>query len=95
MNIVGWGTLLPIGAIVARYFRSFPKEWEWWYLFHRNCQGAGYIIGSSGWALGLLLSNASKYYDFRTHRIIGIVIFTFSTIQVTTDHLHNMHACAD
>ncbi|KAI3456902.1 hypothetical protein Pfo_013565 [Paulownia fortunei] len=82
LNIVGWGTLLPIGVIVARYFRMFRRQWPWWYVFHINCQSTGYILGSVGWATGLWLGDNSKYYCFRTHRILAIIIFTFTTVQM-------------
>ncbi|KAL7103425.1 hypothetical protein ACP275_08G178700 [Erythranthe tilingii] len=82
LNIVGWGTLVPVGVIIARYFRRFPKEWKWWFTFHVSCQTIGYILGLSGWALGIWLGNTSKYYSFTCHRSLGIIIFTFTTIQM-------------
>ncbi|PIN25562.1 putative membrane protein [Handroanthus impetiginosus] len=82
LSIVGWGTLLPVGAIVARYFKEFPREWTRWYVFHMSCQITGYSLGTIGWGLGLWLGVQSKYYSFQTHRILGIFIFTFATIQM-------------
>ncbi|KAI3466266.1 hypothetical protein Pfo_022929 [Paulownia fortunei] len=82
LNIVGWGIFLPTGVIVARYFKRYPKEWKWWFVFHVSCQSAGYITGSTGWALGIWLGKTSKYYCFPTHRILGIIIFTFTTVQM-------------
>lgn len=82
LNIVGWGVFLPTGAIAARYLRSYPKKVARWGAFHIGCQSAGYILGSIGWGIGLWLGQASEYYTFTTHRILGIMIFTFATIQV-------------
>ncbi|XP_020554527.1 cytochrome b561 and DOMON domain-containing protein At5g47530-like [Sesamum indicum] len=82
LNIVGWGILLPVGVIVARYFKRFPERWVWWFGFHVTCQSAGYILGTIGWIIGIWLGNASKYYCFRTHQILGILIFTFTTVQM-------------
>ncbi|KAL2495893.1 Cytochrome [Forsythia ovata] len=82
LNIMGWGIFLPVGVIIARYFRKFPMHWGFWYVFHVSCQIAAYILGSAGWVLGLWLGNQSKYYFFRTHGIFGSVIFTFTTIQM-------------
>ncbi|KAI3851497.1 hypothetical protein MKW92_008337 [Papaver armeniacum] len=62
LSIVGWGTLVPIGAITARYFKEFPVKF---------C-----------WVIGIYLGSSSRYYDFTTHRDFGIIIFTFSTLQV-------------
>ncbi|XP_007020750.2 PREDICTED: cytochrome b561 and DOMON domain-containing protein At4g12980 isoform X1 [Theobroma cacao] len=84
LNIIGWGTLMPIGVIIARYFRLYPFKLEsWWFTFHYSCQALGYILGSFGWGLGLLLGHESKYYTFYTHRVLGICIFGFATLQVT------------
>ncbi|KAK4278409.1 hypothetical protein QN277_016259 [Acacia crassicarpa] len=83
LNIVGWGTLLPIGVIVARYFKVYPFRFnKWWMYLHIACQSTGYLIGVSGWAIGLWLGHASKYYIFQNHRTFAIFIFTFTTIQM-------------
>ncbi|XP_057765612.1 cytochrome b561 and DOMON domain-containing protein At5g35735-like [Salvia miltiorrhiza] len=82
LNIVGWGIFLPGGAIAARYLRSYPKKVAWWGAVHVGSQTAGYLLGSIGWAIGLWLGQASQYYTFSTHRILAIIIFTFTTIQM-------------
>ncbi|XVF03813.1 hypothetical protein REPUB_Repub05bG0025300 [Reevesia pubescens] len=83
LNIMGWGTLLPIGVIIVRYFRQFPFKLElWWFTFHYSCQVLGYILGSIGWGLGLLLGHESNHYTFHKHRLIGICIFGFTTLQM-------------
>ncbi|KAJ4725137.1 Cytochrome b561 and DOMON domain-containing protein [Melia azedarach] len=82
LNIVGWGTFLPIGVIIARYFKVHPKRLTWWFELHVCCQIVGYILGTIGWIIGLCLGNASKYYIFHTHRIYSIFIFTFTTLQM-------------
>ncbi|KAL5773259.1 hypothetical protein ACOSQ2_013183 [Xanthoceras sorbifolium] len=82
LNILGWGTLLPAGAIIARYFRQFPLKYDEWYPLHVLCQSSGYLLGTIGWGVGLWLGNSSKQYSLKTHRILGIVVFTFSTIQM-------------
>ncbi|PPS09019.1 hypothetical protein GOBAR_AA11617 [Gossypium barbadense] len=34
LNIIGWGTLMPLGVIVARYFKQFPIKLDpCWYTF--------------------------------------------------------------
>lgn len=87
LNIIGWGTLLPVGAIVARSFRKFPLKCEEWYKLHVLCQTLGYIIGAVGWSFGMWLGNSSKQYSLRAHRILGIVIFTFATAQMLALYL--------
>ncbi|KAF2314166.1 hypothetical protein GH714_023827 [Hevea brasiliensis] len=83
LNIVGWGTLLPFGVIIARYFK-YPLEnfHDWRIPLHVSCQIIGYILGTSGWILGLVLGNLSKFYIFKIHRLYSIFIFTFTTLQM-------------
>ncbi|KAJ7960811.1 Cytochrome b561 and DOMON domain-containing protein [Quillaja saponaria] len=82
LNILGWGTLLPLGVIVARYMRVYPVKSDLWFCLHLTFQISGYILGTAGWGLGLWLGHASKYYGFYIHRIFAIFIFTFTTIQM-------------
>ncbi|KAJ0081751.1 hypothetical protein Patl1_09963 [Pistacia atlantica] len=84
LKIIGWGTLLPTGAIIARHFRKMPLKSDVWYPLHVLCQTSGYIVGSIGWGIGLWLGNSSKNYTLKKHRIFGILIFTFATIQVNS-----------
>ncbi|XP_070004027.1 uncharacterized protein [Nicotiana sylvestris] len=81
LNIIGWGTLLPIGVLIARNFRESPLRCSGWKSYHISCQTVGYLVGSAGWAVGLWLGRASKYYSFPKHGIFGICIFTFATLQ--------------
>ncbi|XP_059286828.1 cytochrome b561 and DOMON domain-containing protein At5g47530-like [Lycium ferocissimum] len=84
LNIIGWGVILPIGVIIARYFKKGPINWnehDQWKHAHKTCQTCGYIIGATGWALGLWLGASSKYYSFPKHGAFGISIFTFATLQ--------------
>ncbi|KAK4343926.1 hypothetical protein RND71_037020 [Anisodus tanguticus] len=82
LNIIGWGMLLPIGVIIARNFREFPLPCLGWQRYHISCQAVGYIVGSTGWAVGIWLGRASKHYSFPKHGTFGIFIFTFATLQM-------------
>ncbi|KAM1000701.1 hypothetical protein ACFX2I_007301 [Malus domestica] len=82
LNILGWGTMLPLGVIIARYFRKYPVDCEKWYIVHVSCQIVGYTLGTAGWAIGLWLGHASRHYSFSTHRILAICIFAFTTLQM-------------
>ncbi|RVW46043.1 Cytochrome b561 and DOMON domain-containing protein [Vitis vinifera] len=66
LNIIGWGTLLPLGAIIARYFRKFPMECSEWFTLHILCQTLaeerkqvpqvlGNMPSSSGYVLMVLI----------------------------------------
>lgn len=89
LNIVGWGVMLPIGVIVARYCRIYPFNIgdDTWFYLHVSCQIAGYVIGTTAWGIGLGLGHSSRHYTFRTHRLLGIFIFTFATLQVNSLNL--------
>ncbi|XP_057485040.1 cytochrome b561 and DOMON domain-containing protein At4g12980-like [Actinidia eriantha] len=82
LNIVGWGTLLPIGVIISRYFKGFPIDWKHWKALHITCQIIGYLIGTSGWIIGLYLGNVSKYFSFPIHALLSNFLFTFATLQM-------------
>ncbi|KAJ9136380.1 hypothetical protein P3X46_033465 [Hevea brasiliensis] len=82
LNIMGWGALLPFGVIVARYFRRVPLKCDEWYNLHILCQTSGYILGAIGWGIGLWMGSSSKQHPLKTHRNLGIIIFTFATVQM-------------
>ncbi|KAL4332116.1 hypothetical protein GQ457_07G028210 [Hibiscus cannabinus] len=82
LNIIGWGVLLPTGAIVARNFRNYPLKCDEWYQLHTQCQTSGYMIGTVGWGIGIWLGNSSRQYTLKAHRTLGIVVFTFATLQM-------------
>ncbi|EEF32920.1 cytochrome b561 and DOMON domain-containing protein At4g12980 [Ricinus communis] len=82
LNIVGWGAVLPAGVMIARYFK-YPLDMnKWWFCLHVSCQIIGYILGTTGWIIGLCLGSASKFYIFRTHRLYSMFIFAFTTLQM-------------
>ncbi|OMO76911.1 hypothetical protein CCACVL1_15370 [Corchorus capsularis] len=82
LNIFGWGFLLPTGAIIARNFRKSPLKCDEWYPLHTYCQSSGYIVGTVGWGIGIWLGNSSKQHTLKAHRILGIIIFSFATLQM-------------
>ncbi|KAM3394249.1 cytochrome and DOMON domain-containing protein [Capsicum galapagoense] len=84
INIIGWGILLPIGVIIARYYKRHPMKCEEWYSLHVITKVIGYIFGTIGWGLGMSIRNSTKYQHtmMSTHGIIGTIIFIFTTIQV-------------
>jgi hypothetical protein len=85
---VSWGLLLPMGAIFARYLKTFRSADPAWFYLHVACQLLGYGVGVSGWATGIHLGNLSKGITYSLHRNIGITVFALGTLQV----LHNSHA---
>lgn len=77
--MLGWGILVAIGAMVARYM----KQWDpIWFYSHTAIQSLGYILGVAGIITGLVLSNrVSANVD--KHKAIGITILVLGTLQVS------------
>ncbi|XP_019168733.1 PREDICTED: cytochrome b561 and DOMON domain-containing protein At5g47530-like [Ipomoea nil] len=83
VNIIGWGILVPAGAISARYYRKLRLRCEECYSLHTVSQVSGFIVGTVGWGLGISLRNsAAKQHPMTTHGILGTILLSFSTLQV-------------
>ncbi|CAL5001020.1 unnamed protein product [Urochloa decumbens] len=82
LNAVSWGLLLPMGAIFARYLKTFKSADPAWFYLHVACQLIGYAVGVSGWATGIHLGNLSKGITYSVHRNIGITVFALGTLQI-------------
>ncbi|KAJ7515440.1 hypothetical protein O6H91_22G013300 [Diphasiastrum complanatum] len=79
VNIVGWGILVPFGAITARYFRQFDPTW---FYLHIAFQATGYIFAIAGVALGTSLTHKVPGVHFHRHRGIGIFVFVVASLQM-------------
>ncbi|XP_022848619.1 cytochrome b561 and DOMON domain-containing protein At5g35735-like [Olea europaea var. sylvestris] len=86
VNIIGWGILLPIGVIIARYFKKVPLKGNDWYSLHVVSQLSGFLLGTVGWGLGLAIKNAAKETRMSTHGILGTIIFAFAALQPNEGH---------
>ncbi|KAF0915643.1 hypothetical protein E2562_037703 [Oryza meyeriana var. granulata] len=82
LNAVSWGILLPMGAIFARYLKTFRSADPAWFYLHVSCQLIGYGVGVSGWATGINLGNMSNGITYTLHRNIGIIVFALGTLQI-------------
>ncbi|XP_020221320.1 cytochrome b561 and DOMON domain-containing protein At4g17280 [Cajanus cajan] len=82
LNALSWGTLMPLGAIIARYLKVFKSADPAWFYLHVTCQTSAYIIGVAGWGTGLKLGSDSVGIKYNTHRTLGIVLFCLGTLQV-------------
>ncbi|KAG8087885.1 hypothetical protein GUJ93_ZPchr0010g9820 [Zizania palustris] len=82
LNAVSWGILLPMGAIFARYLKTFKSADPAWFYLHVACQLIGYGVGVSGFATGIHLGNLSKGITYSLHRNIGIAVFALGTLQI-------------
>ncbi|KAL4597001.1 hypothetical protein ACB092_12G204100 [Castanea dentata] len=82
LNVVSWGILFPVGAIIARYLRTFESADPAWFYLHAFCQVSAYAIGVAGWATGLKLGGQSQGIIYTNHRNIGIALFCLATVQI-------------
>lgn len=82
LNAVSWGTMLPLGAIVARYLRVAKSADPAWFYLHSACQTVAYAVGVAGWGTGLKLGSDSTAIQYDSHRNIGITLFALGTLQV-------------
>lgn len=81
LNTLSFGTLMPIGAMTARYMKVFKSADPAWFYLHVACQCSAYIIGVAGWATGLTLGNNTGIHT-RSHGNIGMTLFILGTLQV-------------
>lgn len=82
LNAVSWGTLLPLGAMIARYLKVFKSADPTWFYLHIACQVSAYAVGVAGWATGLKLGSDSPGIVYNPHRNLGIALFCLGTLQV-------------
>ncbi|OVA11332.1 Cytochrome b561 [Macleaya cordata] len=77
-SIIGWGMLLPVGAIISRYFRH--RDPQWFYL-HASIQFVGFILGLATVVTGESICNILQA-DVGPHRGIGYFAIVLCILQV-------------
>lgn len=78
LGMMGWGVLMPIGMITARYFRQLDPCW---FYTHMAIQVAGYAVGIAGIVLGFRLSE-DGLRNVDVHKALGIAILAMASLQV-------------
>ncbi|XP_071701410.1 cytochrome b561 and DOMON domain-containing protein At3g07570-like [Rutidosis leptorrhynchoides] len=78
LNAVGWGVLLPIGAMIARYLKHLGS---YWFYAHSSIQLSGFIIGLSGIISGLVLNDRIDI-NVAKHKAIGLIVITLGCLQI-------------
>uniref|UniRef100_A0A803M1K9 Cytochrome b561 domain-containing protein n=2 Tax=Chenopodium quinoa TaxID=63459 RepID=A0A803M1K9_CHEQI len=99
VNIIGWGILMPLGIMIARHYKEFfPKDDSTWFYLHIGCQIPAYILGATGWAIGLKLNSIQGLRHFADHKRIGTALFCMATFQVSAlvlrphkDHMYRSY----
>lgn len=74
----GWGILMPIGVMVARYLRQYDPIW---FYSHTTIQSLGFILGFAGVISGLVL-NSRLQNNVNRHKGLGIFILLLGCLQV-------------
>ena len=78
LGMMGWGVLMPIGMITARYFRQLDPCW---FYTHMAIQVSGYAVGIAGIVLGFRL-NEDGLKNVDVHKALGIAILAMASLQV-------------
>lgn len=78
LGMMGWGVLMPIGMITARYFRQLDPCW---FYTHMAIQVCGYAVGIAGVVLGFRL-NEDGLKNVDVHKALGIAILAMASLQV-------------
>ncbi|XP_073133536.1 cytochrome b561 and DOMON domain-containing protein At3g07570-like [Henckelia pumila] len=78
LNVAGWGILIPIGAMIARYMRHWDPQW---FYSHAIIQSIGFTIGVIGVFCGLALENRLDIYVDK-HKALGIFVLILGGLQV-------------
>ncbi|KAI3888472.1 hypothetical protein MKX03_015102 [Papaver bracteatum] len=77
-SIFGWGALLPVGAIISRYFRHHDPLW---YYLHASIQSMGSIFALVTLLAGELLYRNDEP-DVSLHRALGYLTLVLCILQV-------------
>lgn len=78
LNMLGWGIIIPIGAMVARYMKPWDPVW---FYSHSLLQSLGFLFGVSGIVCGFVLENRLGV-DVDKHKSLGVFILTLGCLQV-------------
>jgi cytochrome b561 len=83
--VLGWGVLVPMGILAARYFKSYDPHW---FYSHISIQTVGFVLGLAGIIMGFDLDYDPHLSDkYHTHKALGIAVLVLGCLQVFK-HLH-------
>uniref|UniRef100_A0A0D9W6N6 Cytochrome b561 and DOMON domain-containing protein n=1 Tax=Leersia perrieri TaxID=77586 RepID=A0A0D9W6N6_9ORYZ len=78
LAMMGWGVLMPLGMMAARYFRRADP---YWFYAHMAIQGVAFAVGIAAAVLGFRL-NDDGLKNVDVHRALGIAILAMASLQV-------------
>merc|ERR1712038_1989326 len=83
LMLIGWGFLLPLGAIVAKFGKH--RADAWWFKLHRTIQPVGLLIAIISWIYALMNFSALRAKGSGTlhypHAVCGIVTMLIGSLQ--------------
>ncbi|MEP3275653.1 MAG: cytochrome b561 domain-containing protein [Stappiaceae bacterium] len=86
LMVLSWGILLPLGVVIARYFKVLPgQNWpleldnKFWWRSHLTLQISGGVIMTGG--LLVVLVAEGGYADSWYHRAIGWTVIALAGLQ--------------
>lgn len=81
LMLIGWGTLLPSGVLVAKFYRHRPDGW--WFKIHRPCQILGLLCVITGFIIALVNFDVfgSKSGISYIHGSLGATVMTLGMLQ--------------
>lgn len=81
LMLIGWGLLLPMGAIFAKLFKHRPDGL--WFKIHRAMQTFGLVLAIIGWIIAL--TNFSVFGDVGqmnyNHGVMGMTVMVIGLLQ--------------
>lgn len=81
LMMIGWGLLLPSGAIIAKFFKHRPNGL--WFKLHRSIQIVGLSLALIGWIIALTQFNVfgDKGFNNYRHGIMGMIVMVLGLLQ--------------
>jgi hypothetical protein len=81
LMLLGWGFLLPSGAIIAKFFKHRPDGL--WFQIHKMCQIGGLLIVLISFIIILMNSTAlsDKGTSSYTHAVMGVTTMVIGLLQ--------------
>ncbi|RWW85850.1 hypothetical protein BHE74_00005438 [Ensete ventricosum] len=81
LNAASWGFLLPAGVAVARYLRQRTSLGPSWFYAHAATQILGFLLGTAGFAMGIIMGSRSPGVEYGLHRGLGVAAFVAGGLQ--------------
>jgi len=82
MMLIGWGILLPIGIMVARFTKKVKagSKPPFWFQYHRIIQGTGLLFALIGFIIALSMVDSGEHFGNR-HAKLGLATMIIGLLQ--------------